>query len=95
MTITPDDVRRIARLAAIEVPEAEVEPLARQLDQIVSYVGQLPPGGETSADHRLGLPTVLRPDVVAPAPLDRLPAAFAPDFGKGFFLVPKLPSMDL
>ena len=95
MTITPDDLTRIARLAELEVASADRERLAAQLDGIVGYVGQL-------ADLATDLPTpgsaptgaVLREDRV-----DRIPLAFgvetlAPEYQDGFFLVPRLPAMD-
>lgn len=95
MTISPDDLVRIARLAELDIAEADLRRLAGELEGIVSYVGQLtslasadPP----AAGDPVGV--VLRQDRVDPIPLDRAPADFAPEFQDRFFLVPRLPAMD-
>jgi aspartyl-tRNA(Asn)/glutamyl-tRNA(Gln) amidotransferase subunit C len=41
MKITEADVAHVAKLANLEVPEADRKELAQQLDRIVSYVEQL------------------------------------------------------
>ncbi|MGE0439904.1 MAG: aspartyl/glutamyl-tRNA amidotransferase subunit C [Gemmatimonadales bacterium] len=90
--ISPQEVERIARLAALEVAPEDLPDLAAQLDRIVEYVGHLPPlDGADAADRD---PAVLRADEVAPAPLTEPPARFAPDFRDGFFVVPRLAAMD-
>jgi aspartyl-tRNA(Asn)/glutamyl-tRNA(Gln) amidotransferase subunit C len=38
---TPDEVKKLARLARIEVADAEVEKFAKEFDGILAYVGQL------------------------------------------------------
>jgi aspartyl-tRNA(Asn)/glutamyl-tRNA(Gln) amidotransferase subunit C len=40
-TITPDEVRRIARLAHLEVAPDEIDRLTRELGDILAYVKQL------------------------------------------------------
>jgi aspartyl-tRNA(Asn)/glutamyl-tRNA(Gln) amidotransferase subunit C len=91
MPIDPEEVRRIAELARLEIGEGEVERLAGQLSQVLDFAATL---------HQLDLrdcePTVFAP---ADAPLredrpdsrrlDREQAlAAAPDRAEGFFLVP-------
>lgn len=60
---TPDDVRRLAALARIEVPEADLEGFASEFDAILAYVGKLDtltiPEGTTELPARR---TVLRAD---------------------------------
>ncbi|MEZ4456569.1 MAG: Asp-tRNA(Asn)/Glu-tRNA(Gln) amidotransferase subunit GatC [Gemmatimonadales bacterium] len=90
--ISPEEVERIARLAALEVASEELPELAAQLDRIVEYVGHLPP--LDAAADRAAAPATLRADEVAPAPLAEPPAGFAPDFREGFFVVPRLSAMD-
>ena len=92
--IGPDELRRLARLAELDVPESEAAGLAAQLDQIVSYVGQLPAFDEGPPTASVAEPSRLRPDLIAPMTLARLPMEFAPDFADGLFLVPRLPSME-
>lgn len=95
MTITPDDLNRIARLAELEVAPADQERLAAQLDGIVGYVGQLADlATDVAASGSAPTGAILREDRV-----DRIPLAFgvetnAPEYRGGFFLVPRLPAMD-
>jgi aspartyl-tRNA(Asn)/glutamyl-tRNA(Gln) amidotransferase subunit C len=97
MSITPDDVLRVAELAELEVAPGEVARLAAELDQIVAYVGRLQALGGTESAPPLdpGPPAIiLQPDVVGSVPLVRPPAEFAPDWREGFFVVPRLSAMD-
>lgn len=95
MIIGPEEVRRVARLAALEVQEADVESLARELDQIVGYVGQLRELESATPPPASALvPTALRPDLPQPPVLEQGPAAWAPQFAEGFFLVPRLEAME-
>jgi Asp-tRNA(Asn)/Glu-tRNA(Gln) amidotransferase C subunit len=71
--------------------------LAEQLGRIVEYVAQLNevPAGEQAPPYLAGPEKVaLRPDEVAPVPLARPPADFAPEFTQGFFVVPRLGAME-
>jgi len=96
VSVTPEDVRHVARLAELAVEEADLPALTAQLDRIVSFVAQLEGAGASGPDASVAAPngTALRPDLVNPRPLARPPAAFAPEFIDGFFLVPKLGVMD-
>ena len=38
---TPEDVQKLAALARIEVPEAELASFTREFDAVLSYVGKL------------------------------------------------------
>ena len=97
MTVSAEDLRRMARLAELDLAAAEVDHLTRQLDAIVAYVGQLaaldpetPP-----APLAVGPPAApLRPDAVQPTPLAEPLSAFAPDLRDGFFVVPRLSAME-
>jgi len=93
MSVTPEEVRQIARLAELSVDEEHLPELAAQMSRIVDYIAQL--GEIGGGDHaRTFIPgpdaVKLRPDVVAPAPFEGRIADFAPAFRDGFFLVPKL-----
>jgi aspartyl-tRNA(Asn)/glutamyl-tRNA(Gln) amidotransferase subunit C len=99
MSITPGDLLRVARLAELEVAEADAARLAGELDRIVTYVGQLQALGQEGQDAREGFHpgperVALRPDQVGSVPLVRPPEAIAPEFADGFFLVPRLPAME-
>ena len=93
MTISKEEIERIAKLASVMPDEMEMTQLVRDIDAIVGFVGQLSAidAAETLPNFRPG-PTEapLRDDVVAPIDLVRPIADFAPQLQDGFFLVPRL-----
>ncbi|MCU0619904.1 MAG: aspartyl/glutamyl-tRNA amidotransferase subunit C [Gemmatimonadales bacterium] len=91
-----EEVLHVARLAALEVPEAELPALVEQLRRIVAMVDQLAEADTSGAPAFLAGPAAvaLRPDHLAPEPLARPPAAFAPGFTDGFFAVPRHAAME-
>ena len=94
MSLGAAEVRRVAALAALDVPEADLPGLVAELSQIVEYVGrlaQVPPMILAPAHPVSGL--VLRADTIDPSALPVAPAAMAPEFLDGFFLVPRLEAM--
>ncbi len=97
MTIGSEQVAHVAKLAEIGVDEHEMPKLVEQFNRIVDYVAQL---NEVPADAQaepfLAGPeaVLLREDVVNSVPLARAPAAFAPEFAEGFFLVPRHGAME-
>ena len=93
MSVTPEEVRQIARLAELSVDDEHLPELAHQMSRIVDYIAQLAqvPGNEHARPFLPGPDAIrLRPDVVAPQPLEGRLADFAPAFREGFFLGPKL-----
>lgn len=94
MSVTPDDVRHIAALARLVLPDDETRRLTRELNAILEHVAAFPaaeeaghagaPAGPESAPER-------RPGDIEPDPLRRPPESFAPDLREGLFVVPKLP----
>ena len=91
MGIRPEDVRRVAGLAGIELRDDEVEPLAAQLSAVLDYAAALrrldPGGGEASRPGSAG--PALREDEPTPAALTAEQAlAMAPESEGGFFVVP-------
>jgi aspartyl-tRNA(Asn)/glutamyl-tRNA(Gln) amidotransferase subunit C len=94
MEVTEALVRHIARLARIELSDAEVAALAPQLARILRHVEAISsvdaaPGGETAAVPPVGV-GALRDDAPRPG-LDRREAlANAPAHDDVFFLVPKV-----
>lgn len=97
MSIGRDQVLHVARLAELAVPEEELGRLVDQLNRIVDYVAQLDqvpadPGAEPFVPGPAA--AALREDVPGPVPLARPPAAIAPEFRDGFFLVPRHGAME-
>lgn len=97
MSIGRKDVLHVAKLAELDVPDADLPRLVEQLGRIVAFVDQLRevPAGEEAPPFLAGPASVpLRPDEVRPAMLTRGPAELAPEFRHGFFVVPRLGAME-
>jgi aspartyl-tRNA(Asn)/glutamyl-tRNA(Gln) amidotransferase subunit C len=93
MSVSRDDVLRIAQLAELDVDEETLPALAEQMSRILDYVAQLSavPSSDALKPYVPGPDAIrFRPDVVAPPPLALGPDSFAPAFKEGFFVVPKL-----
>ena len=97
MSVTHDEVRKIARLAELDVSDEALPLLAEQMSRILEYVAQINalPASEGVKPFVPGPDAArFRPDEVRPAPLAFGPAELAPAFKDGFFLVPKLGAFD-
>jgi aspartyl-tRNA(Asn)/glutamyl-tRNA(Gln) amidotransferase subunit C len=97
MSIGLDEVLHVAKLAELAVRENELRRLVEQMNRIVDYVATLdevPP--DRIAEPFLAGPrsVTLREDVEGAMPLARPPAAIAPEFAEGFFLVPRHGAME-
>lgn len=93
MSVTRDEVLRIAQLAELDVAEEALPELAEQMSRILDYVAQLS-GVPANGSVKVFVPGPdairFRTDEVSPAPLAFGPTEFAPAFKEGFFVVPKL-----
>jgi aspartyl-tRNA(Asn)/glutamyl-tRNA(Gln) amidotransferase subunit C len=93
MTVSADEVRRIASLARLRFDEARLASLAGELNSILGHIEVLQ-SADTSgvvnddASGRGSMP--LRVDGGEPLPLARPREEFAPSMRDGFFLVPRL-----
>lgn len=93
MSLTLDDVRRIARLARIEVSAAEVESTRDQLNGILGFVAQLQSvdtSGIAPMSHAVDVVQRLRPDQVTESDCHAVFQAIAPETEGGLYLVPKV-----
>lgn len=93
MSVSRDEVLRIAELAELAVDDESLPVLADQLSKILDYVAQLNAvqAGDTQRPFLAGPDlAALRPDEVRPQPLALPPGALAPEFRDGLFLVPRL-----
>jgi len=93
MSLSLDDVSRIARLARIEISPAEATRTRDQLNGILAFVEQLravnTDGIEPMA-HAVDVVQRLRPDVVAETDRREAFQAIAPETEAGLYLVPKV-----
>ncbi len=93
MSVSREEVLKIARLAELEVDEATLPLLAEQMSRILDYVAQINavPASEAAKPFVPGPDAVrFRPDEVKPWPVAFGPDKLAPAFRDGFLLVPKL-----
>lgn len=93
MAITRDEVRRIAELARLEIPEGRLDRMAKELSQVLDFAATLNrldlSGMEPSQFAPTGAP--LREDHVNGRRLARDAAlAAAPEREDGFFRVPPI-----
>ncbi len=93
MAVSDDDVRHVAALARLGVPDERVPALARELSGILAHMDVLARARTRDAEPVAGVGTggmPLREDGGAPYELARPREAFAPATRDGFFLVPRL-----
>jgi aspartyl-tRNA(Asn)/glutamyl-tRNA(Gln) amidotransferase subunit C len=93
MSLSPDQVRRIAQLARIEVSDADLPAAQRQLNGILSLVDAMQAvdtTGVTPMAHARDLTQRLRPDTVSEGDVSARMQALAPEAERGLYLVPKV-----
>ncbi len=92
MSVTKDDVRKVARLSRIAVPDERLEELAGELNGIMGWIDQL---NEVNVDGVEPMTSVvatalpMREDVVSDGNIQDQVLANAPRSEDGFFVVPK------
>lgn len=92
MSVSKDDVRKVARLSRIAVTEDHVEELAGELNSILGWIDQL---NEVDVEGVEPMTSVvettlpMREDVVTDGNIQDQVLANAPRTEDGFFVVPK------
>ncbi len=93
MSLSHDEVKRIARLARIAVSESELEAVQAQLNRVLGLIDQMQAvdakGIEPMA-HALDLVQRLRADDVTETDRHEQFQAAAPAIERGLYLVPKV-----
>ena len=92
MSVTADDVRRIAALARVGLDPERLPSLVSELNRILDHMqvlGAVPVPGDMD-ESVAGDRAPLRADRVAQLPLARRREEFAPQVRDGFLLVPRL-----
>jgi aspartyl-tRNA(Asn)/glutamyl-tRNA(Gln) amidotransferase subunit C len=93
MSLSVDDVRRIAHLARLAVTEAEIVAVQQQLNGIFALVEQLKAArtdGIAPMAHAQDLMLRLREDAVTEADQHKLFQSIAPQVEADLYLVPKV-----
>jgi len=94
MSVTRDEVLRIAKLAELDVDEKSAAALEGQLSRILDYVAQLGALKEAAPNVTDSRSVRLRKDAPDADPLKHPPAEWATAFTAGLFTVPKLGELD-
>ncbi len=93
MSLSLNDVRRIAHLARIAVTDAELREVHQQLNGILALVEQLKAVDTTGIDpmaHAQDVTLRLREDAVSESDQHRRFQSIAPQVEAGLYLVPKV-----
>jgi len=89
--ISREEVLHVARLARLELGEAEIEPMARELSAVLYHVArikELDLADVEPTSHVVELTSALREDVVRPCLPREVALAQAPAVSEDGFLVP-------
>jgi aspartyl-tRNA(Asn)/glutamyl-tRNA(Gln) amidotransferase subunit C len=92
VAVTHDDVRNIAGLARLAVPDDRLDALVAELNGILAHMDALEGANTAAAPDEADTVRGMRTDADAgpSVPLMRPPSTFAPEWRDGFFLVPRL-----
>lgn len=97
MSVTPEEVRRIAALARLRLDAREVQEMSLQLSSILDHMEALRQVEIGSVEPMASVTdrtAPLREDRGAPDALQRPPAELAPEWAEPFFTVPRLAALD-
>ena len=93
MSLTPDDVKAIARLARLAIAEQDIPAYAKNLSSILDFVAQLDRADTSKVQpmaHPLDMTQRLREDAVTDQAQRERYQENAPQVEAGLYLVPKV-----
>ncbi len=93
MSVDKKTVSKVARLARIAIPEERLEPMAKELNTILAWIGQLNEvdvEGVEPMTTPVAMELPLREDAVTDGNIRDQVLANAPRTEDGFFVVPKV-----
>jgi len=93
MSLTPDDVKAIARLARLTIAEEDIPAYAKNLSSILEFVAQLDEVDTSAVQpmaHPLDMSQRLREDAVTEKVERERYQQNAPEVEAGLYLVPKV-----
>ena len=91
--ISADDVRKVAKLARLDLPDEKIATYTTQLESILGYVSQLESidtEGVPETTRAVEVTNVTREDMVTPTPVRDEILNQAPQREGDFFRVPKI-----
>jgi len=93
MKITPQEVSHVADLARLHMSQEEIEAMARQLDDILTYVAKLNELDTESivpTTHAISIVNAFREDEMKPSLIREKALANAPQQNGESFVVPRV-----
>jgi len=93
MSLSDDQIRRLARLARLALQPGETAEVGKRLNRILELVGEIQAvdtAGVAPMSHALDVVQRLRPDEVTEVDRRELHQAVAPAVEDGLYLVPKV-----
>jgi aspartyl-tRNA(Asn)/glutamyl-tRNA(Gln) amidotransferase subunit C len=93
MPLSEKDVQYVAKLARLEITEAEVEKYTKQLGNILGYIeemGKLDTANVEPLTHPLDMKNVFREDVLIPSLTQQEVLSNGPEVQSGHFKVPRI-----
>ena len=93
MKITPEEISHVANLARLRMTQPEVEEMAKQLDEILSYVtklNELDTQGVRPTTHAISIVNAFREDEVKPSLEHDTALANGPEQNGESYVVPRI-----
>ncbi len=93
MSVTKDDVRKVARLARLKMTDEELDRYTPQLNNILGFVEQLAEVNTDSVEPLANVVNIdlkLREDAVNDGDYQDKVLSNAPETASGFYVVPKV-----
>jgi aspartyl-tRNA(Asn)/glutamyl-tRNA(Gln) amidotransferase subunit C len=94
MSVTPDDIHHIARLARLSIDEAQIPAYTKNLNDLLTLVAQMQQIDTTNiqpmAHPQEGQQQRLREDLITEPNQRELFQSIAPQVAEGLYIVPKV-----
>src|SRR3990167_480738 len=93
MSLTPDDIKKIAHLARLNLSESDIALYGPQLSNILHFIEQMNQVDTSKVEplsHPLDISQRLRPDTITESDLRNKFQRIAPQVEAGLYLVPKV-----
>ena len=92
MSFSTKDVKKIAHLACLALPENEIEPIKCDLDNIIALIEKMNQQDTNDIEplsHAFNATQPLRPDIINETNQRELMQSIAPEVTAGLYIVPQ------